>query len=78
MYDEPRTVSIWLRGVFQLTNGRQITRTVRRQVRVEPDDRAEECIAIALTELVDELRATGQDFAEGHSTLVQILGTAHG
>jgi hypothetical protein len=73
-----RNITIWARGAFQLTNGRRITRTVRAEVFVEPDDLTQERVAIALIELVEELRANGQDFPEGHAMLVEILGTAHG
>lgn len=42
------------------------------------EDATHERIAIALTELIDELQSAGRDFAEGHAVLVEILGTAHG
>lgn len=78
MNREPMSVNIWARGVYELPGGRWITRTVRQQVILDPEDATQERIAIALLELVDKLRAAGHDFPEGHGVLVELLGTAHG
>lgn len=78
MIREPTSINVWARGVFQLASGRQMTRTVRKQVTLDPEDVTRERIAIALAELVDELRGVGHEFPEGHGVLVELLGTAHG
>jgi hypothetical protein len=75
---EERTIADWVRGIFQLSDGRRITRTIRREVVIHPDDATGERLAIATTELQDELRHAGHGFPEGYGVLVEILGTAHG
>jgi hypothetical protein len=71
-YTVPRDAKVWIRGVFQLPNGRQITRTVRRDFIIQPGD--DERPAIMFNDLWEELRTAGHNFAEGHGTLVEILG----
>jgi len=70
------TLRVWVRAVFRLDSGREITRTVRWEASGDPDDA--ERIAIILYELTEELNEKGQDFPEGHGILITVLGTAHG
>jgi hypothetical protein len=72
-YTVPPEACVWIRGVFQLPSGRQITRTVHRDFILRPGD--DERPAIALNALWEELRTVGHDFSEGHGTLVEILGS---
>jgi len=70
--DEP-TVRVWVRAVWRLPTGREITRTVKRVVAGDPEDA--ERRAIVLREFIEELRATGWEFREVRATLVAVLGT---
>lgn len=72
----PSSMRIWVRGIRQLPDGRQITRTVGREVPCEPGD--VEHVLIALDALAEELAENGHRFPEGHGWLVEVLGTAHG
>jgi hypothetical protein len=72
-HTEPHEARVWIRGVFQLSNGRQITRTVRRDFILQSGDN--ERPAIVFNALWEELQAVGHDFPEGHGTLVEILGS---
>jgi hypothetical protein len=71
MDDAPR-IRIWIRALWQLTDGRQITRTVKRELVSDPEDG--ERRAVALYEFLAELRELGHDFAEGHGVLLEELG----
>jgi len=70
------TVRVWVRAVWRLPSGREITRTVSREVAREPDD--PERALIVLDALIKEVEAVGHPFREGHGRLVEVLGTAHG
>lgn len=72
MDDTPR-IRVWIRAVWRLPDGREITRTVKRDVAGDPKD--DEHRAILFHELLEELRAVGCDFPEGHGALIEILGT---
>jgi hypothetical protein len=71
--NEPRPARIWIRAVFQLADGRTITRTVRRNFILYPGD--DERHALVWHELTEELQAPEWDFPEGHGTLVEVLGS---
>ncbi len=78
--DHP-SVSLWVRGVFRLANGRLMTRTVRAAAMIAADD--EERKAGLAYELTEELEHAGHDFPEGHAMLVGcplggMLGVATG
>lgn len=73
--DQP-SVTLWVRGVFLLTNGRRVTRTVRSEISIAADD--EERKAVLAYELIEELEHAGHDFTEGHGALVELLGIATG
>jgi len=62
-----------VRGMFRLSSGKEITRTVIREVAGNVDD--EERVSIALYELPEELQTAGYPFREGRLRLVQVLGT---
>jgi hypothetical protein len=70
---DEQTVRVWVRAVWRLRDGREITRTVKREIEGDPDDG--ERRAIVLREFVEELQATGCTFREGRGALVQVLGT---
>lgn len=72
----PPSVRVWVRDIWLLPDGRQITRTVSREIACEPGD--EERVLIALDALMEELRAEGHMFPQGLARLVEVLGTAHG
>jgi hypothetical protein len=72
-YTEPREARVWIRGVFQLPNGCQITRTVRCDFTIQPGD--DERPDIVFHDLWEELRTVGHVFPEGHGALVAILGS---
>ncbi len=70
---EERTVRVWVRAVWRLPTGREITRTVKREVAGDPED--SERRAVVLREFIDELHEVGYEFREGHGALVSMLGT---
>ncbi len=59
------TVTLSVRGVFRLANGRMLTRTVRAAATIAADD--EERKAMLAYELIEELEHAGHDFPEGHA-----------
>lgn len=71
--DDPPRIRVWLRGRWALDDGREITRTAKREVAGEPDDA--ERRAIVLREFLEEVREIGYDFPEGRGVLVEVLGT---
>ncbi len=73
--DRPSS-TLWVRGVFRLESGREITRTVRWDGEVAADD--EERKAVLAYELIETLEHGGHDFREGHVMLVELLGVATG
>ncbi len=73
--DRPAT-TLWVRGIFALADGRRITRTVRWDGAIDPDD--EERKAVLAYELIETLEHGGHDFREGHAMLVELLGVATG
>ncbi len=73
MMGEPRLLRVWVRGRWQLPDGRVITRTARREVRADRDE-AERRLVV-LHEFIEELLATGCGFPEGDGALIEILGT---
>ncbi len=73
--DRPST-TLWVRGIFALMDGRRITRSVRWDGDLAPDD--EERKAVLAYELIETLEHGGYDFREGHAMLVELLGVATG
>ncbi|MDQ6832444.1 MAG: hypothetical protein M3008_03505 [Chloroflexota bacterium] len=73
--DRPSS-TLWVRGVFRLESGREITRTVRWDGAIDPDD--EERKAVLAYELIETLEHGGHDFREGHAMPVELLGVATG
>jgi hypothetical protein len=73
--DNP-TVTLWVRGVFVLPDGKRLTRTVRSDVRLAVND--EERTAVLAYELIEKLEHAGHDFPEGRAVLVELLGVATG
>ncbi len=73
--DHP-SVTLWVRGVFRLADGRRLTRTVRAAAAIAADN--EERKAVLAYELVEELEHAGHHFPEGHAVLVELLGVATG
>ncbi len=73
--DRPAT-TLWVRSIFALADGRRITRTVRWDGAIAPDD--EEGKAVLAYELIETLEQGGHDFREGHAVLVELLGVATG
>jgi hypothetical protein len=67
------TARVWVRGRWRLPNGREITRTAKREVQTAPDDM--EHRLVVLHDFLEELLATGLDLPEGHGEIVEILGT---
>jgi hypothetical protein len=75
---EPRAERFWIRGIFQLLNGRHAAQratacTVRRDFTLNPGD--DEWPAIVFNNLWEELQTVGYDFPEGHGILIAILGS---
>lgn len=62
-----------MRGTWRLGSGREITRTVKREVVGDPHDA--ERRAVVFHEFMEELQASGHDFPEGRGALVAVLGT---
>jgi hypothetical protein len=60
------------RATWRLASGREITRTVKREVEGDPTD--EERRAIVLREFLEELQERGNAFPEGHGALLEVLG----
>ena len=73
--DRP-SVTLWVRGVFRLPDGRGITRTVRWDGEIAADD--DERKAVLAYELIETLEHGGHTFREGHAMLVELLGVATG
>ncbi len=73
--DRP-AATLWVRGIFALADGRRITRTVRWDGAITPDD--EEGKAVVAYELIETLEQGGHTFREGHGVLVELLGVATG
>lgn len=65
-----------MRAIWRLPDGHCITRTVRLEVPGDPED--EERALVVLHELLEELRAAGYEFPEGHGILEQVLGATTG
>jgi len=61
-----------VRGMFRPSSGKEITRTVIREIGGSVDD--EERVALTLHELLEELQAISYPFREGHGRLVRVLG----
>ncbi len=72
--DRP-TTTLWVRGIFALADGRRITRTVRWDGAIAPDDEGKAAVA---HELIETLEQGGHDFREGHGVMVELLGVATG
>ncbi|MCA1693921.1 MAG: hypothetical protein LC749_03860 [Actinobacteria bacterium] len=72
--DDHPSVTLWMRGVFRLADGRRITRTVCAAATIAADD--EERKAVLAYKLVEEIEHAGHHFPEGHAVLVELLGTA--
>jgi hypothetical protein len=70
--DDPPRIRVWIRATWRLANGREITRTVKREVVGDPRD--EERRAIVLRELLEEVQDAGYALPEGHGALVTVLG----
>ncbi len=75
MSDEPPAVPFWVRGVFRLDDGREITRTIRSGVVAVPGALS---VEHAMGRLVAVLRDAGHDFPEGHGVLAELFGTIRG
>lgn len=73
--DRP-SVTLWVRGVFVLPDGKRLTRTVRSDVAIAPDDGERK--AVLAYEMIEELQHAGHDFPEGRAVLVELLGVASG
>ncbi len=73
--DRP-AATLWVRGIFALADGRRITRTVRWDGAITPND--EEGKAVAAYELIETLEHGGHTFREGHGVMVELLGVATG
>ena len=73
--DQP-TTTLWVRGVFALADGRRITRTVRWDGALAPDD--DEGKAVVAYQLIETLEQGGHTFPEGHGVMVALLGVATG
>ncbi len=73
--DHP-SVTLWVRGIFRLADGRLMTRTVRAAAAIAADDAERK--AVLAYELVEELQHAGHNFPEGHAVLVELLGVATG
>ncbi len=74
--DDEARIRCWVRAIWRLPDGHRITRTVRREVPGDPED--EERALVVLHELLEELRAAGYEFPEGHGMLEQVLGATTG
>jgi hypothetical protein len=70
-----QAMPLWVRGVFRLDDGQEITRTIRSQTDAT---REESSLDAAIAHLIATLTSTGYGFTEGHGVLIELLGTTSG